>query len=169
MSIKKMIRKVTSSLNLLNITQKTNRRTDFIWKAVESYYTAFGFLTRLPLDFDIKQKRLKCVRSILPLLPWIFITYVIIGISITITKMVHIAYIFVLPTTLTGMTPEQYKEFSTLINILSMPYVIGLFGSCPLIGLFIFFYGKDATAVINTMLEMEESLEKSTLIINHMA
>jgi len=156
-------RKSVSILNTFFLTKTKKRigRVDLFWDAVKSYSTAFWLQTKLPVDFDVKRRRLVRTTSILRLLPWTFMAYFVAGVTSCLFKMIHGAYLYVVPTSLTGMTPKDYDEFGTLIQVFSIPIVVLVTGSSPVIGLFHILFGKAATVAVNAMIELEETLEQS--------
>jgi len=139
--------------------KKSTSRVDMFWDAIKTYKTAFKYFTKLPIDFDPRSRRLIMINSFSRVLPWLFMAYFITGLINCAFKFYQAIYLHAIPTSLTGISPKRYEEFKSLYQLLSIPVIVIMGGSSPVFGFFIFYFGREATGVVNAILELEETLE----------
>jgi len=140
--------------------RKSPGRADFLWKACEVYTRCFRLFPSLPLYLDVQSHRLCLVKSIPKLLLWFILAFGGVGGINFISKFLQFLYLFVIPEKYSGRTPEDYKEFSSVIQLTSVALTILCSGSTPVVGLFLILFGKPAAQTIDELLEIEDTLEK---------
>lgn len=139
---------------------------EIVFKIIDAYAPIYNKCPT-PIIYDPKTRRLRAIRSLRKLIPWIVCCILIWGVFSIVPKLFQLYYILRRARQL-GHFPSKIEEpFAAPRHLVSICMVTLLFGSAILISSFSYFCHGNIVPDVNAILALTETITMQSMFNNY--